>query len=95
VLLSVPSEAPLVEQVYARELYATTRPKDAVRQRTAALRQSEKCYRYWVRTLPGAVHEFCVDAAGHRSLPFISNGLAEVTGVSPADAMVGRFSVHL
>jgi len=58
-----------------------------VTERTGELRKSEQRYRYWMLTMPGAVYEFCVDAAGHRSLPFISNGLADLTGLSPADAM--------
>ena len=58
-----------------------------VTERTSSLRKSEERYRYWMSTMPGAVYEFCIDAAGHRSMPFISKGIADLTGLSPAEAM--------
>jgi len=58
-----------------------------VAERTGTLRASEERYRYWMLTMPGAVYEFCLDAAGHRSLRFISSGITDLTGLSPAEAM--------
>src|SRR3989338_7220029 len=58
-----------------------------VTERTRSLRKSEERYRYWMSTMPGAVYEFCIDAAGHRSLSFISKGIADLTGISSAEAM--------
>ena len=58
-----------------------------VTERTSKLRASEERYRYLMLAMPGAVYEFCIDAAGHRSLPFISNGIADLMGISPDEAM--------
>ena len=56
-------------------------------QRTAELQASEKRFRNLVASIPGAVYEFCVDAAGYRSLPFMSEGIANLIGLSASECM--------
>ncbi len=59
----------------------------AVAQRTQELRMSEKRFRDFIASIPGAVYEFCIDAHGSRSLPFMSEGIASLTGISAMDCM--------
>jgi diguanylate cyclase (GGDEF)-like protein/PAS domain S-box-containing protein len=56
-------------------------------QRTAELQASERRFRNLVASIPGAVYEFCVDAAGRRSLSFMSEGITDLTGLSAAGCM--------
>ncbi|PTQ77530.1 PAS domain S-box-containing protein/diguanylate cyclase (GGDEF)-like protein [Nitrosomonas oligotropha] len=56
-------------------------------QRTAELQASEKRFRNLVASIPGAVYEFCVDAAGCRSLPFMSEGIENLIGRTSAKCM--------
>ncbi len=58
-----------------------------VMQRTAELQASERRFRNLVASIPGAVYEFCVDAAGHRTLPFMSEGIVNLVGCSAAECM--------
>lgn len=58
-----------------------------VMQRTAELQASERRFRNLVASIPGAVYEFCVDANGHRTLPFMSEGIADLIGCSAAECM--------
>ena len=58
-----------------------------VAERTGELRESEERYRYLMSTVPGAVYEFCVDAAGRRSMPFISERIVDLIGLSATDIM--------
>lgn len=58
-----------------------------VLQQTTELQASERRFRNFVASLPGAVYEFCVDAGGRRSLPFISEGIAGLTGCAAAECM--------
>jgi len=60
----------------------------AVTQRTVELQTSESRFRNLVASIPGAVYEFCIDAAGHRSLPFMSEGIVDLAGCSAAECMV-------
>ncbi len=59
----------------------------AVIQRTYELRTSEKRFRDLIASIPGAVFEFCIDAHGHRSLPFMSEGVTDLIGYSPSECM--------
>jgi diguanylate cyclase (GGDEF)-like protein/PAS domain S-box-containing protein len=56
-------------------------------QRTAELQASEQRFRNLVASIPGAVYEFCVDAHGCRSFPFMSEGIADLTGRAATDCM--------
>ncbi len=56
-------------------------------QRTAELQASEKRFRNLVASIPGAVYEFCVDAVGCRSLPFMSEGIENLVGCTSAECM--------
>jgi len=56
-------------------------------QRTAELQASEKRFRNLVTSIPGAVYEFCIDAAGCRSLPFMSEGIENLIGRTSAECM--------
>jgi PAS domain S-box-containing protein len=56
-------------------------------QRTAELQASEKRFRNLVASIPGAVYEFCVDAAGCRLLPFMSEGIENLIGRTSAECM--------
>jgi len=58
-----------------------------VTERTDELRLSERRFRKLVATVPGAVYESRIDATGHRSMPFISEGITDLIGYSPADCM--------
>lgn len=58
-----------------------------VMQRTAELQASEKRFRNLVASIPGAVYEFCVDATGHRTLPFMSEGIVDLVECSAAVCM--------
>jgi len=58
-----------------------------VAQRTLELRMSEKRFRDFIASIPGAVYEFCIDAHGCRSLPFMSEGIADLIGISAIDCM--------
>ncbi|MCE7915129.1 MAG: EAL domain-containing protein [Nitrosomonas sp. PRO4] len=61
--------------------------QQAMIQRTAELQASEKRFRDFIASIPGAVFEFCIDAQGCRSLPFISEGVIDLIGHSPAECM--------
>lgn len=61
--------------------------EQAVMQRTAELQASEKRFRDFIASIPGAVFELCIDATGRRTLPFISEGIAELIGRSSAECM--------
>ncbi len=56
-------------------------------QRTKELQKSEKRFRDLLASIPGAVFEFCIDAHGHRSLPFMSEGITDLIGRSPSECM--------
>jgi len=58
-----------------------------VLQQTTELQVSERRFRNLVASLPGAVYEFCVDAEGCRSLPFMSEGIAGLIGHSAPECM--------
>jgi len=58
-----------------------------VLQQTTELQASERRFRHLVASLPGAVYEFCVDAEGCRSLPFMSEGIADLIGHTAAECM--------
>lgn len=58
-----------------------------VMQRTAELQTSERRFRNLVTSIPGAVYEFCVDATGHRTLPFMSEGIVNLVRCSAAECM--------
>lgn len=59
----------------------------AMIQRTTELQTSEKRFRDLLASIPGAVFEFCIDAHGRRSLPFMSEGITDLIGHSPAECM--------
>ena len=59
----------------------------AMTKRIAELQASERRFQNLVASIPGAVYEFCVDAAGHRSLPFVSEGIVDLFGCSAAECM--------
>ena len=59
----------------------------AMIQRTIELQTSEKRFRDLIASIPGAVFEFCIDAHGHRSLPFMSEGITDLIGHSPVECM--------
>lgn len=59
----------------------------AMTKRIAELQASERHFQNLVASIPGAVYEFCVDAAGHRSLPFVSEGIVDLFGCSAAECM--------
>ncbi|MBP6057038.1 MAG: PAS domain S-box protein [Nitrosomonas sp.] len=59
----------------------------AMIQRTKELRTSEKRFRDLLASIPGAVFEFCIDVQGRRSLPFMSEGITDLIGHSPAECM--------
>lgn len=61
--------------------------EQSVARRTIELRLSEKRFRDFIASIPGAVYEFCIDANGCRSLPFISEGIADLIGLSAAECM--------
>ena len=61
--------------------------EQSVMQRTSELQASEKRFRDFIASIPGAVFEFCVDAVGHRSLSFISEGITDLIGCSSAECM--------
>ncbi|MDE2388436.1 MAG: PAS domain S-box protein [Betaproteobacteria bacterium] len=56
-------------------------------QQTTELQASERRFRNLVASIPGAVYEFCIDAGGHRSLPFMSEGIADLIGRTAAECM--------
>jgi diguanylate cyclase (GGDEF)-like protein/PAS domain S-box-containing protein len=58
-----------------------------VRQRTTELQASEKRFRDFIASIPGAVFEFCIDADGHRFLSFISEGIGDLIGHTAAECM--------
>mgnify|MGYP001589450995 CR=1 FL=1 len=58
-----------------------------VTERTSALRESEKRYQHLLNAMPGAVYDFHIDVAGHRSMSFISEGIVDLMGISSAEAM--------
>ncbi|MEC4890266.1 MAG: PAS domain S-box protein [Nitrospira sp.] len=58
-----------------------------VTERTGKLRESEALHRNLVATVPGAVYEFQIDAAGRRAFPFMSQGITELIGLSPDECM--------
>lgn len=58
-----------------------------VLQQTTELQVSERRFRNLVASLPGAVYEFCVDAEGCRSLPFMSEGIAGLIGHTAPECM--------
>ena len=66
---------------------ALARFRSELARELAALRKSEWRHRDLVATMPGAVYEFCIDSAGRRSVPFVSEGIVELTGLSPAEIM--------
>ncbi|MDH4161453.1 MAG: GAF domain-containing protein [Nitrospirota bacterium] len=51
------------------------------------VRESELRFRSLVATVPGAVYTFRVDPAGLRSVPFISDGIIPMIGMTPAEIM--------
>lgn len=61
--------------------------EQTVAQRTLELRMSEKRFRDFIASIPGAVYEFCIDAHGCRSMPFMSDGIANLIGISAMDCM--------
>lgn len=54
---------------------------------TIELQKSEQRFRKLVASVPGAVYEFCIDAADNRSLPFISDSIFDLIGLSSAACM--------
>lgn len=56
-------------------------------QQTTELQASERRFRNLVASIPGAVYEFCINADGHRSLPFMSEGIADLIGHTAARCM--------
>ena len=56
-------------------------------QQTTELQASERLFRNLAASIPGAIYEFCVDAEGRRSFPFISEGIADLTGCTAAECM--------
>lgn len=59
----------------------------AMIQRTIELTASVQRFRSLIATIPGAVFEFRIDAYGRRSLPFMSEGVTDLIGHSPAECM--------
>ncbi len=56
-------------------------------QRTIELQASEQRFRNLIASIPGAVFEFCIDAHGRRSIPFMSEGITDLIGLSSAECM--------
>jgi hypothetical protein len=52
-----------------------------------ALDESDRRYRVLVDSLPGAVYTFRIDAAGRRSMPFVSDRIDQLIDLSAADVM--------
>ncbi len=59
----------------------------AMIQRTLELQASEKRFRDFIASIPGAVYEFCIDAHGRRSFLFMSEGITDLVGYSSAECM--------
>lgn len=59
----------------------------AIDQRTHELFASEKRFGNLVASVPGAVYELKADTANRLSFAFVSNGVADLTGLSPAACM--------
>lgn len=58
--------------------------ENRVEERTKALRESEERFRNMTANVPGAVYQQLVDRSGNANLSFISNGVLEITGHTPA-----------
>lgn len=69
----------------ASSLYRLERAEARQAQVMTNLAESEHRYRDLVATIPGAVYEFRVDSTGRRSMPFVSKGIVELTGLSPEE----------
>ncbi len=61
--------------------------EDMVAACSMELYASEKRYREIDACMPGAVFEFCIDAAGKRSFPFMGHGIANLIGFTSSDCM--------
>ena len=57
------------------------------------LRASERHYRNLVEATPGAVFEFLVEPSGKRSMPFVSEGVIALVGLTPAEVEADGESV--
>jgi PAS domain S-box-containing protein len=69
----------------ASSLYRLERAEARQAQAMTNLAESEHRHRDLVATIPGAVYEFRVDSTGRRSMPFVSKGIVELTGLSPEE----------
>lgn len=58
-----------------------------VPERTNKWQTSEERFHKLVADVPGAVYEFCIDATGNRSLPFISERILELTGITASECI--------
>ena len=56
-------------------------------QHSADFEVRDKRFDDFIKSVPGVVFEFCVDEERHRSLPFISEGVADLIGYSAAECM--------
>jgi len=72
------------EQLISELIKMRSQLETRVNNRTAQLASSEKQYRELVAALPGAVFQLRVHPDGSRSFPFISEGIAALTGVDAA-----------
>lgn len=58
-----------------------------VAERTDELQKSEARFRDFIANIPGAMYELVIDADGHRSMPYISDGIEELMGLQAADCI--------
>ncbi|MEQ1720723.1 MAG: EAL domain-containing protein [Nitrosomonas sp.] len=56
-------------------------------QRSTDFEVRDKRFDDFIKSIPGVVFEFCVDEARHRSLSFISEGVADLIGYSAVECM--------
>lgn len=66
---------------------ALARFRSGLAREKTALRRRERRHGDLVAMVPGAIYEFRIDSAGRRYIPFISKGIADLTGLSPSDIM--------